>query len=155
MTDSQGIVVPPGEGAVLDMSPGRAAALKLQSGETGDSIMVFEEAAPAGTATSYHIHHNSDEVAYVLSGEITFKIGDTVTVGGPGACAFMPRGVAHAWKNTGIETGRVLFMDAPAAAGKWFEDLQKLHRPVASVDAEEIAAIHRRYQWEIVGPSPL
>ena len=70
MTDSQGIVVPPGEGAVLDMSPGRAAALKLQSGETGDSIMVFEEAAPAGTATSYHIHHNSDEVAYVLSGEI-------------------------------------------------------------------------------------
>jgi len=117
MTDSQGIVVPPGEGAVLDMSPGRAAALKLQSGETGESIMVFEEAAPAGTATSYHIHHNSDEVAYVLSGEITFKIGDTVTVGGAGACAFMPRGIAHAWKNTGVETGRVLFMYAPAAAG--------------------------------------
>ena len=155
MTDNQGIVVPPGEGAVLDMSPGRAAALKLQSGETGDSIMVFEEAAPTGTATSYHIHHNSDEVAYVLSGEVTFKIGDTVTVGGPGACAFMPRGVPHAWKSTGAETGRVLFMYAPAEAGKWFEDLQKLHRPVASVDAEEIAAIHRRYQWEIVGPSPL
>ena len=37
-------------------------------------------------------------MAYVLSGEITFKIGDDVTVGGPGACAFMPRGVPHAWK---------------------------------------------------------
>src|SRR5438552_19087997 len=117
MTDSQGIVVPPGEGAVLDMSPGRAAALKLQSGETGESIMVFEEAAPAGTATSYHIHHNSDEVAYVLSGEITFKIGDTVTVGGAGA--FMPRGIAHARKKTGIEAGGVLVMYAPAASGQW------------------------------------
>src|SRR5204863_8702077 len=117
MTDSQGIVVPPGEGAVLDMSPGRAAALKLQSGETGDSIMAFEEAAPAGTATSYHIHHNSDEVAYVLSGEICFKIGDTVTVGGPGACAFMPRGVAHAWKTIGAGTAVLLVMYAPASAG--------------------------------------
>ena len=154
---AQGIVVQPAEGLVTNSNttPGRSYALKLLGGATGDSVMVFEEAAPAGTETSYHIHHNSDEVAYVLSGEITFKIGDTVTVGGAGACAFMPRGVPHAWKNTGIETGRVLFMYAPAAAGKWFEDLQKLHRPVVSVDAEEIAAIHRRYQWEIVGPSPL
>ena len=117
--------------------------------------MVFEETVPTGTKSTFHLHHDSDEIAYVLEGEVTFLIGDEVTVGGPGACAFMPRGMAHAWKNTGIETGRVLFMYAPAAAGKWFEDLQKLHRPVVSVDAEEIAAIHRRYQWEIVGPSPL
>src|SRR5204863_526191 len=110
MTDSQGIVVPPGEGAVLDMSPGRAAALKLQSGETGDSIMMFEETVPAGTKSTVHLHHDSDEIAYVLEGEVTFLIGDAVTVGGPGACAFMPRGIAHAWKSTGADTGRVLFL---------------------------------------------
>ena len=154
---AQGIVVQPGEGLVSNSSttPGRSYALKLLGGATGDSIMMFEETVPAGTKSTFHLHHDSDEIAYVLEGEVTFLIGDAVTVGGPGACAFMPRGIAHAWKNTGIETGRVLFMYAPAAAGKWFEDLQKLHRPVASVDPEEIAAIHRRYQWEIVGPSPL
>src|SRR6266480_6586728 len=149
---AQGIVVQPGQDPV---SPGRSFSLKLRGGETGDSIMMFEETVPAGTKSTFHLHHDSDEVAYVLSGEVTFLIGDEVTVGGPGACAFMPRGIAHAWKSTGAETGRVLFMYAPAEAGKWFEDLQKLHRPVASVDPEEIAAIHRRYQWEIVGPSPL
>jgi hypothetical protein len=37
-------------------------------------------------------------MAYVLSCEISFKIGDEFTVGGPGICAFMPRGVPHAWK---------------------------------------------------------
>ena len=154
---AQGIVVQPAEGMVTNSNttPGRSYALKLLGGATGDSIMMFEETVPAGTKSTFHLHHDSDEIAYVLEGEVTFLIGDEVTVGGPGACAFMPCGVAHAWKNTGIETGRVLFMYAPAAAGKWFEDLQKLHRPVASVDAEEIAAIHRRYQWEIVGPSPL
>lgn len=79
--------------------------------------MMFEEVAPIGTVTPMHLHHDSDEVAYVLSGEITFKIGDTVTVGGPGTCAFMPRDVAHAWKSTGAEAGRVLFLYTPGGAG--------------------------------------
>jgi quercetin dioxygenase-like cupin family protein len=114
---AKGFVVPPGGGSVVSMAPGRSAALKLLGGETGNSIMLFEETAPAGTHTSFHLHRDSDEVAYVLSGEITFKIGDEVTVGGPGTCAFMPRGVPHAWKNTGAETGRVLFLYTPAGAG--------------------------------------
>src|SRR6516225_11390306 len=115
--DAKGFVVPPGGGSILSMAPGRSAALKLLGGDTGDSVMLFEETAPAGTETTFHLHRDSDEVAYVLSGKITFKIGDEVTVGGPGTCAFLPRGVAHAWKNTGAETGRVLFLYTPAAAG--------------------------------------
>src|SRR5260370_447662 len=128
--DARGIVVAPGQDPA---SPGRSFSLKLRGGETGDSIMMFEETVPAGTKSTFHLHRDSDEVAYLLSGEVTFLIGDEVTVGGPGAYAFMPRGVPHAWKSTGAETGRVLFMYTPAEAGKWFEDLQRLHRPVAAV----------------------
>jgi quercetin dioxygenase-like cupin family protein len=84
------IVVPPGRDPG---SPGRSFSLKLRGGETGDSIMMFEETLPAGTKSTFHLHHDSDEVAHVLSGEVTFKIGDQVTVGGPGTCAFTPRGV--------------------------------------------------------------
>ena len=103
---AQGIVVKPEQGTVWDMAPGRSGVPKRLGGATGGSIMVFEETVPAGTKSWYHLHHDSDEVAYVLSGEVTFKIGDEVTVGGPGTCAFMPRGVPHAWKNSGAETGR-------------------------------------------------
>jgi len=105
---AQGIVVQPGQGLVSSFTPGRSIVLKLLGGETGDSIMMFEETIPAGTKSTFHLHHDSDEVAYVLSGEITFKIGDKITVGGPGACAFMPCGVPHAWKNTGAERGRAV-----------------------------------------------
>src|SRR5256886_11714599 len=94
--EAQGIVVLPGQGSVGNMSPGRSAALKLLGGATGGSVMLFEETVPAGTLSTFHLHHDSDEVAYVLSGEVTFKIGEEVTVGGPGTCAFMPRGVPHA-----------------------------------------------------------
>jgi quercetin dioxygenase-like cupin family protein len=131
----KGFVVPPGGGSVLSMAPGRSAALKLVGGETADSIMLFEETAPSGTETTFHLHRGSDEVAWVLRGEITFKIGDEVTVGGPGTCAFMPRGVPHAWKNTSAETGRVLFLYTPAKAGGFFEE--RLGRPEGSINGAE------------------
>lgn len=153
--DAKGIVVPPGQGAVLDMGPGRSAALKLLGAATGDSIMVFEETVPAGTKSTFHLHHDSDEVAYVLSGEVTFKIGDDVTVGGPGTCAFMPRGVPHAWKNSGADTGRVLFLYAPAGAGGMLEEQQRTNLKMSSMSEREATEFRKRYGWEIVGPSPL
>src|SRR5260370_18650968 len=111
--DAKGFVVPPGGGSVLSMAPGRSAALKLLGRDTDDSIMLFEETAPAGTETTFHLHRDSDEAAYVLSGEITFKIGDEATVGGPGTCAFLPRPVPHARKTTGPDTAAVLFLYPP------------------------------------------
>jgi quercetin dioxygenase-like cupin family protein len=131
------------------------AGTRPGGGETGDSIMMFEETIPAGTKSTFHLHHHSDEVAYVLSGEVTFKIGDEVTVGGPGACAFMPRGVPHAWKSTGTETGRVLFLYTPARAGGLIEEQQRTGRKFGSMNERELAEILERHGWELLGPSPL
>ncbi len=126
MTATKGFVVPSGGGKRLDSpTPGRFFDLKLLGRETSESIMMFEETLPAGTASLFHLHHDSDEVAWVLAGEFTFKIGDEVTVGGPGTCAFMPRDIPHAWKNTGGETGRVLFLYTPATAGGYIEALSE------------------------------
>ena len=150
--DANGIVKLPGQGPVRNMAPGRAATLKLQNGETQESLMMFEEVAPVGTVTPMHLHRDSDEVAYVLSGEVTFKIGEETTVGGPGTCAFMPRDVPHAWKSTGTEPGKVLFLYTPGRAGKFFEEL--LHRPIGSLSEQELAEVGDRHGWEVVGPPP-
>src|SRR5881396_4018597 len=128
---AQGVVELPGQGPVWNMSPGRSAVLKLLGGATGGSIMMFEETVPGGTKSTFHLHHDSDEVAYVLSGEVTFLIGDEVTVGGAGAYAFMPRGVPHAWKSTGAETGKVLFLYTPAKAGGLLEEQHETQRSFA------------------------
>jgi uncharacterized RmlC-like cupin family protein len=68
--------VPADGGSVLSTAAGRSTALKLAAGQIRDSIMIFEETASAGTKTTFHLHRDSDEVAYVLSGEISFKTGD-------------------------------------------------------------------------------
>ena len=146
--NARGVVVQPGQGAVWNVSPGRSIVLRLLGEATGGGVMLFEETVPAGTKSWFHLHHGSDELAYVLSGEITFKIGDEVTVGGPGACAFVPRGVQHAWKNTGPETAQVLFLYSPAAAGGLLEEQQRTREPAS-------AEMLRRYGWEIVGSNPL
>jgi quercetin dioxygenase-like cupin family protein len=136
-------------------SPGRSFSLKLRGGETGGSITMFEQTVPAGTKSTFHLHRDSDEVAYVLSGEVTFKIGDQITIGGPGTCAFMPRGVPHAWKSTGAETGRVLFLYTPATAGGLIEEQQRTGRKFGSMNERELADILQRHGWELLGPSPL
>jgi quercetin dioxygenase-like cupin family protein len=153
MNAAKGLVVAAGGGKRLDMmAPGRFATLKLLGRETNESIMLFEETVPAGTESLFHLHRDSDEVAWVLAGEITFQIGDEVSVGGPGTCAFFPRNVPHAWKNTGGETGRVLFLYTPAAAGGYVEELLNCPGPL---NDDERRKLRERYRWEVVGPNPL
>ena len=117
--------------------------------------MMFESTAPVGSKSTFHMHRDSDEVAYVLSGELTILIGDDVTVGGPGSCTFLPRGVPHAWKSTGAETGRVLFLYTPARAGGLIEEQQRTGRGFRSMNERELAYILQRHGWELLGPSPL
>jgi len=153
MSAAKGFVVPAGGGKHFDApTPGRFFELKLLGHETNESIMMFEETLPAGTASLHHLHHDSDEVAWVLAGEFTFKIGDEITVGGPGTCAFMPREVPHAWKNTGSEVGRVLFLYTPADAGGYIEALAERRGPM---DETERSKLLDHYHWELVGPNPL
>ena len=150
--ETKGFVVPPGGGKILDMAPGRFSALKLLAGETADSVMLFEETAPPGSETSFHLHHDSDEVAYILAGEVTMKIGDEITVGKPGSCAFFPRNVPHAWKSTGAETARILFLYTPAKAGGFFEE--RLAHSGGEANGPEANAMRERHGWEIIGPPP-
>jgi quercetin dioxygenase-like cupin family protein len=152
MTAKKGFVVPADRGKHFDSpTPGRSFALKLLGRDTGETIMMFEETLPAGTTSLHHLHRDSDEVAWVLAGEFTFKIGDEVAVGGPGTCAFMPRNVPHAWKNSGSETGRVLFLYTPAAAGGLVEALSE-QRPS---NEDEHKRLFERHRWEVLGPNPL
>jgi hypothetical protein len=65
----------------------------------------------------------------------------------------MPRNVPHAWKSTGAETGRVLFLYTPAGAGRLFEE--GVGHPIASFSDGEFEALARRHRWEVVGPPPL
>ena len=135
--------------ASVALEPDRFSHLKLLTDQTNGSIMMFEQAVPAGTKSWFHLHHNSDEVAWVLEGEFSFQIGDMESKGGPGTCAFMPRNVPHAWKNSGSTPGRVVFLYTPAVAGRFVEEM--IERPGEG----ELEKRLEDSGWEVLGPSPL
>jgi quercetin dioxygenase-like cupin family protein len=129
VTAGKGFVVLAGGGQHLKESSGQVISMKLFGRETGQSVTLFEQTVPAGSKNSWlHLHRDSDEVARVLEGEFTFKIGEEVTTGGPGTCAFLPRNVPHAWKNSGSQPGRVVFLYTPASAGRFVEGMLEQHK---------------------------
>src|SRR5439155_399539 len=153
MTASKGVVVPAGGGQHLEEASGQGMSMKLFGRETGESVTLFEQTVPAGSKNSWlHLHRDSDEIAWVLEGEFTFKIGDEVTTGGPGTCAFLPRNVPHAWKSDGPGTGRAVFLYTPGRTGRYIEERFEHGQPLS--DAERTHALER-YRWEVLGPNPL
>jgi quercetin dioxygenase-like cupin family protein len=153
MTTSKGVVVPPGGGKHLEEASGQVVSMKLFGRETGQSVTVFEQTVPADSKNSWlHLHRDSDEIAWVLEGEFTFKIGEQVIAGGPGTCAFLPRNVPHAWKNSGPGIARVLFLYTPALAGGYIQEMLELPSPMS---AEDQARLCKTYSWEFIGPNPL
>ena len=146
----------PGTESVWTMGPGRTAALKLKNSQTGQSVMAFEEITPAGVETPLHLHRDSDEVMYVLDGQYLFQVGDRVSEGGPGACAFMPRGIGHAWKCVGPGGGRAFFLYSPGNAGRVFEEAARsnITAPTSTDVDPQLEELFERFGWEVVGPPP-
>ncbi len=132
------------------MEPGRPTTFKLLSEQTSESVAVFEEVVPAGSGTPLHRHLTSDEVIYILSGLFKFKVGEQVNTGGAGTWVFIPRGLAHGWKNIGSEEGRAFYIFTPAQGAKVFEELRKLQIPVTSIDQATFEAFCQRYGYELI-----
>jgi hypothetical protein len=60
---------------------------------------------------------------------------------------------ANAWKSTGAEPGRLLFVYTPGKAGGLIEE--QARRPFAERTHEEIAEIWERYGWQRLEGAPL
>jgi quercetin dioxygenase-like cupin family protein len=150
---TKGVVVPAGGGKHLEESSGQVMAMKLFGRETGQSVTLFEQTVPAGSKNSWlHLHRDSDEVAWVLEGEFTFKIGDEVFSGGPGTCAFLPRKVPHAWKNNGPGTGRAVFLYTPGNAGRLIEErIGREQPPFGAGGMRELALVVESQRGERQG----
>jgi mannose-6-phosphate isomerase-like protein (cupin superfamily) len=99
--------------------PGRAerAAGEGRAGggaQVGGRVRV--DHAPSGGGFPFaHVHDEYDEVFYVLEGEIEYRIGEAWTAAPAGSTICIPRGVVHAFRNSGERPARHLVVHAPVA----------------------------------------
>jgi quercetin dioxygenase-like cupin family protein len=62
----------------------------------------------AGAKNPRHYHPNSDEVLYVIEGELDHSLGDVVYHLTPGMAIHIPQGVVHDARNTAAGVARVV-----------------------------------------------
>lgn len=139
---------------------GALLTFKALGSETAGRFWALEGLADRNMAVPLHVHTHEDEFWYILEGEICFTIADQTLTGGPGAFAYIPKGVAHTFQVM-TETARWFGVGAPAGLDQWFfetgEPAQSLTLPPPAAnppDVDAIVASLRQYGTETLGPPP-
>lgn len=123
-------------------------AFKVASGETGGGLLMIEYTHLAPGGPPLHLHHSQEEFFYVMEGSVAFQIGEQRLELKPGECVLAPRAVPHTFSAT-QPNGRLLTAFTPAGKMEsYFRDADT-NRPIAFDPA-----FMRRYDMELVGPSP-
>jgi quercetin dioxygenase-like cupin family protein len=123
---------------------------KVLPSETSGGLFILEHDKMIKGGPPLHYHLNQEEWFYVIEGEVLFQLGDSQKRLGPGDSVLGPRRVPHTFSCVSQRLGRMLIAFTPA--GKMEEFLRATAIPNPPV---QDAAFFRRYEMELVGPSPL
>jgi mannose-6-phosphate isomerase-like protein (cupin superfamily) len=122
---------------------------KVLPSETNGGLFILEHANLVKGGPPLHLHLHQEEWFYVIEGEVVFQVGGEQKHLRPGDSILGPRGVPHTFSSVGEKPGRMLIAFTPA--GKMEEFLRVTGVPNPPV---QDAAFFRRYEMELIGPSP-
>lgn len=128
---------------------GRALGTRriLGSSSTGGGFGLVEHDLPVRQLGSpIHTHEREDEYSFVLSGQLTAQVGESILSAGPGELVVKPRGIPHAFWNVGSEPVRFLELICPGGFEEYFFEMAG---PFNARDMEAMAAIRGRYRLTV------
>jgi quercetin dioxygenase-like cupin family protein len=117
------ILIGPDEGAHL---PILGITHKVTAESFGGALTSIEGSIPPGDMIPPHTHAREDECAFVLEGELTFDVGGEIVVARAGSFVLKPRGIYHAFCNTGTEVARVLEFHTPGEFEDYYDEYERI-----------------------------
>jgi quercetin dioxygenase-like cupin family protein len=114
--------VPAGTGPAY-WGPGSLMTFLITGEETNGTLFLSEVVVPPGGGPPPHIHNREDESFRLLEGTLTIQVGETTLTASPGDFVYLPRGIAHSFKNTGAVTAKALVSIAPAGLENYFAEV--------------------------------
>ncbi len=121
------------------MMLGTTMRLIATAADTGGRFTVGEQVTPAGWGPPRHIHSREDEIFYILEGTYELHFGDERRTVSAGACAILPRGVPHGFRNVASTPGRLLFVITPGGLEEYFLAVAKCPPPPNPAQLAELA----------------
>jgi quercetin dioxygenase-like cupin family protein len=147
-TGIDGIAVGAGEGEHVRSPLGGDVTFIVRGEQSNGALAALEAVNAPGEGPPLHVHGREDETVYVLEGNFRWKLGDELSLTGPGSVVFIPRGLAHTWQVIGEGPGRMLVTFAPAGMEGFFDRLSAMEE----FNLEEFRAAAAEHGMEVVGP---
>jgi mannose-6-phosphate isomerase-like protein (cupin superfamily) len=119
---------------------GTAMRLIATGAETGGCYTVGEQVTPVGWGPPRHMHSREDEIFYVLEGTYEVHCGDVRRTISTGACAILPRGIPHGFRNASLTPARLMFVITPSGLENYFIAISKFWpQPPGPADLAKLA----------------
>ncbi|MBK9603638.1 MAG: cupin domain-containing protein [Anaerolineales bacterium] len=138
----------PGAGPTLSFL-GVNLAYKVSSADTAGAWALLEYVAPPKFAgPPLHWHKVTNEAFYVLEGVVTFRKGEEVFKGEPGAMVYIPTGILHTFSNQEDTPARFLTFLSPGGFEEYFKELAALAQsePIwPPKDMKKLLALYEKY----------
>jgi quercetin dioxygenase-like cupin family protein len=131
--------------------------MKLTDAESMGQFAIVEAVAFRTTEPPLHVHHNEDEAWYIISGRMTFYVGEAAMTAQAGAFVFAPRGIPHTF-TVDVEPTRVLVFASPAGFERFALELgddatSDVPPPNLAVPGPDVLGpVAERYGIEVIGP---
>jgi quercetin dioxygenase-like cupin family protein len=117
----------------LIMRKGQAQALSVlgtevrflsEADDTGNAWSLMELVVPRDAGPPPH-QHDWDEAYYITEGEIEFTIDGRPVLATAGDFLYAPAGAVHGFRGVTERSARMLILDVPAHAGKFFHEVSR------------------------------
>jgi quercetin dioxygenase-like cupin family protein len=144
-----------GEGERRWFAGGGMHTWKVTGEQSGGAFSMFEDEMTQGKATPWHSHPDSDELIYLLEGEVDVNIDGQTQRVSTGGLWMTPRGVSHAFVVVS-PTARLLAIQTPGSAGQFYWDASDpAEDSAAAVDFDRIREVANATRvTDVQGPSP-
>jgi quercetin dioxygenase-like cupin family protein len=143
--DVDRLVIGPGAGRPV---PALGMWHKVGRAQLGSGLVIMEGVITPGQLVLPHTHTREDECAYVLSGVLTYQLGDEVRPAAAGTYVVKPRGIPHAFWNATSEPARVLELHLPATFERFYDELAEIfavHLPGSAQWRQDFDRLNARY----------
>lgn len=140
------LVLGPGEGRSFTVGADRV--VHKASSEL-DRFTVVEYLGAPVEGPPLHVHRSTEELFFILEGEVDFTVEGVTERMGVGGVAFVPRGKAHTFAVAGGRPARWVGIFSPGSHMALVEELGAL---IASgkADPTAVAALFARYDTDLV-----
>jgi quercetin dioxygenase-like cupin family protein len=143
--DAHALIIDPADGLQV---PGLGITYKVGAEHLGGTVLIVEGVIGPGQLIVPHTHTREDECSYILSGTLTYQIGEVVRDATAGTYVVKPRGVAHAFWNAGAEPARLIEIHLPATFEGFYHELADIftaHQPGEPAWRQAFDELNDRY----------